>query len=132
MQAVELCRLLAEREGVYSAVPSSRLRSAASSPSIQVGGRQPGQQGLTCTAAAQAQCRREAPTSLVLPGWCWRQEQRRVAHRPGRGRPHDCGFMQVLLATKSFSPDRLPEEAAIETVSPTCRLPYGKACNRSH
>ena len=36
MQAVELCRMLAELEGVEDAVPSSRLQSAASSPSIQV------------------------------------------------------------------------------------------------
>jgi hypothetical protein len=36
MQAVELCRLLAELDGVKDAVPSSRLQSAASSPSIQV------------------------------------------------------------------------------------------------
>jgi hypothetical protein len=36
MQAVELCRLLAELEGVEDAVPSARLQSAASSPSIQV------------------------------------------------------------------------------------------------
>ena len=36
VQAVELCRMLAELEGVHDALPSSRLRSAASSPSIQV------------------------------------------------------------------------------------------------
>lgn len=36
VQAVELCRMLAELEGVRDAVPSSRLQSAASSPSIQV------------------------------------------------------------------------------------------------
>jgi hypothetical protein len=36
MQAAELCRLLAELEGVEDAAPSARLQSAASSPSIQV------------------------------------------------------------------------------------------------